>query len=73
MIACFRFTNVVKKGDALWVVQTSSVSIVPPISCNVSAPPLPEDEPPAGLKRTIHEALGSPAKSTVRAKIVKVS
>ena len=69
----YKFVGILKKGEGWWCVSTSSIAYAKPVASECSIVlVLPEDEPKAGSKRSIREALGSPQKSTVVAKILKV-
>ena len=70
----YKFANCIEKPDALWVVSGSSIGYVKAVEVesNVDIPDLPEEEPPTGKKRTLAQALQSPVRSMIQAKIVKV-
>lgn len=69
-----KITNLIRKGEGWWCVSSSSISYAKPVSTNVDTSKLvlPEQEPVAGCKRSIKDALGSQQKSTVVAKVLKV-
>lgn len=69
----YEFEDVILKPDNnMWVVGSSKMGFTAPVDCNVDMeiPLLPEEEPKLGMKRTLQQALNSPSKSTLRAKVV---
>lgn len=70
----YKFSGCVKKDDVFWIVSGTSVGFTAPmlVPRDMTLPPLPEEIPPTGLKRTLQMALQSPERSTIHAKIVKV-
>ena len=70
----YKFANCIEKADGLWVVSKSSIGFTKPVDVDkdLQIPDLPEEEPADGPKRTLAQALISPSRSSVKAKIVKV-
>ena len=71
----YRLSGVIVKGDSVWIVRDSKVGVRSSIECGAFPPHkllLPEEQPPAGAKRSIKEALETPLKSTIVGKILQV-
>ena len=69
----FRFVDIIKNGEACWIVSTSKVAFASSVETgHFHHVVLPEEEPPAGSKRKICDALSSPEKSSVAGKIIQV-
>ncbi|XP_060555681.1 uncharacterized protein LOC132716425, partial [Ruditapes philippinarum] len=70
-----KIVGLIKKGESWWCVSSRNISYAKPVNTYIdnNQVVLPEDEPVAGSKRSIKDALDSPQKSTVVAKVLKVS
>ena len=59
----YRLSGVIVKGDSVWIIRDSKVGVRSSIECGTFPPHkllLPEEQPPAGAKRSIKEALETP-------------
>lgn len=71
----YAFENVVPKPDnTMYVVASSKLMLTSPVDVDedIQIPLLPEEEPSSGVKRSLQEALISPSKSTISAKVIRV-
>lgn len=69
----FKFVDLIKKGDACWIVSSTKVAFAQTVETGTFGNVvLPEEQPPAGSKRKINDALKTPEKSSITGKIIQV-